>query len=345
MSLERLTTLYVPHDSTDVYWNFGVESYFVEHLPEDCAVFLFWRTTPTLMLGKYQNVLSEININYAREHSLNLVRRMSGGGTIYTDLGGWQYSFIQPQREEEIEFSSFIAPVLAALRSLGIPAEFSGRNDIMVHGRKCSGNAQYKQKGVVVHHGSMLFDTNLDAIVQSTTVDDAKLISKGIASVRERVINLRDCLEPELSAKMDSAAFGRYMSETLSRLRASEQRGAELQVHTLSANEIAEINRLGDQLYRREEALWGRNPAFSIKNSERFPGGRVTLSLNVEHGHITDAALSGDFFGTLKEGELSRALAGCPYKREEVFKRLLETGIADKLYRITAEELTSLIKV
>lgn len=345
MSSEKLTTLYVPHDSTDVYWNFGVESYFVEHLPEGCAAFLFWRTTPTLMLGKYQNVLSEINLDYARENRLNLVRRMSGGGTIYTDLGGWQYSFIQPQQDEEIEFRSFITPVVTALRRLGIPAEFSGRNDILVNGRKCSGNAQYKQKGVVVHHGSLLFDTDLEAIVKSTSVDDKKLISKGIASVRERVVNLRECLSPEMSAAMDSAAFGHYMSETLSHLRSADAGGAEIRVHQISAEERAEMARLGDLRYRREDALWGKNPAFSLEQSERFPGGRVTLAVNVEHGLITEAALSGDFFGTLEEGEFSRAVAGVPYKREAVLERLRESGIDGKLYLITAEEIAFLIRV
>lgn len=127
--------IYIETGSTDVYYNFGLENYFAveKRLPD--TVFLFWRTTPTLMVGKYQNILEEINKPYADAHGIRLVRRMSGGGTIYTDLGGWQFTFIQHADAQEIEFHQYIAPVISALRELGVNAAFNGRNDLTIDGK------------------------------------------------------------------------------------------------------------------------------------------------------------------------------------------------------------------
>ena len=199
--------IYIETGSTDVYYNFGLEYYFTveKRLPE--TVFLFWRTTPTLMVGKYQNVLEEINKPYADAHGIHLVRRMSGGGTIYTDLGGWQFTFIQHREAGEIEFSQYIAPVIGALREMGVNAAFNGRNDLTIDGRKFSGNAQYRLGDCIVHHGSLLFDTDIEQMVASTTVDSYKIISKSIKSVRDRVTNISE----HLPAPMDAETFKETM--------------------------------------------------------------------------------------------------------------------------------------
>ena len=182
--------IYIETGSTDVYYNFGLENYFTveKRLPD--TVFLFWRTTPTLMVGKYQNILEEINKPYADAHGIHLVRRMSGGGTIYTDLGGWQFSFIQHREAGEIEFGQYIAPVIGALEEMGVTASFNGRNDLTIDGRKFSGNAQYRLGDCIVHHGSLLFDTDIRQMAEATTPDSYKITSKSIKSVRDRVTNI-----------------------------------------------------------------------------------------------------------------------------------------------------------
>ena len=135
--------IYIELDSTNVYENFGLEYYLaMEKLFEE-TVFLFWRTTPTLMLGRYQNLMEEINLPYVREKGIHLVRRMSGGGTIYTDLGGWQFSFIDRDRGEEIDFRGYLSPILNALEKLSVHGEYNGRNDLCIEERKFSGNEQY----------------------------------------------------------------------------------------------------------------------------------------------------------------------------------------------------------
>ena len=199
--------IYIETGSTDVYYNFGLEYYFSVEKRLSDTVFLFWRTTPTLMVGKYQNVLEEINKPYADEHGIHIVRRMSGGGTIYTDLGGWQFTFIQHKEAGEIEFHQYIAPVIDALREMGVHAEFNGRNDLTIDGKKFSGNAQYRLGDCVVHHGSLLFDTNIRQMVESTTVDSYKILSKSIKSVRDRVTNIAE----HLPAPMDADTFKECM--------------------------------------------------------------------------------------------------------------------------------------
>ena len=153
--------IYIETGSTDVCYDFALEYYFTLEKRLSDTVFLFWRTTPTLMVGKYQNVLEEVDKPYADAHGIRIVRRMSGGGTIYTDLGGWQFSFIQHRETGEIEFSQYIMPVLEALEEMGVHAAFNGRNDLTIQGRKFSGNAQYRLGGCIVHHGSLLFDTDV----------------------------------------------------------------------------------------------------------------------------------------------------------------------------------------
>ena len=199
--------IYIETGSTDVYYNFGLENYFTveKRLPD--TVFLFWRTTPTLMVGKYQNILEEINKPYADAHGIHLVRRMSGGGTIYTDLGGWQFSFIQHREAGEIEFGQYIAPVIGALEEMGVTASFNGRNDLTIDGRKFSGNAQYRLGDCIVHHGSLLFDTDIRQMAEATTPDSYKITSKSIKSVRDRVTNISD----HLPQPMDPETFKETM--------------------------------------------------------------------------------------------------------------------------------------
>lgn len=332
MSTIPYPLLYVPHESTDVFWNFGLESYFAEEkrLPDRC-VFLLWRTTPTLMAGRYQNILAEINGDYAREARITVVRRKSGGGCIYTDLGGWQFSFILPDPDKQIDFQRFTAPILAALNGMGIPASFNGRNDLVVDGRKFSGNAQYRAGGFTVHHGSILFASNIEEMVRSTTVADYKMLSKGIASVRERVSNLASWLPAGTSA----LAFRDRLAAAL--------KSPGIEDYRLSDAEIDHIREIGQREYADPAIIWGLNPPFSLELSGHFSGGHVQLSLNVENGLIRDASLQGDFFAEFSEADFAAALRGVPYGRESVAAALRAQGIEARLYQITAEDLASLL--
>lgn len=323
--------IYIETGSSDVYYNFGLEYYFTveKRLPD--TVFLFWRTTPTLMVGKYQNVLEEINKPYADEHGIKIVRRMSGGGTIYTDLGGWQFTFIQHKDAEEIEFQEYIAPVVDALKEMGVAAVFNGRNDLTIDGKKFSGNAQYRLEDCIVHHGSLLFDTDIEQMVAATTVDRYKILSKSIKSVRDRVTNIADHLPQAINPEaFKDCMVGHIMQGSTN-------------TYTLTPADDARIREIAVALFDNWEHIYGADPKFNIERTGRFAGGKMQFKIEVKRGIITNAAVYGDFFSTLDSTTICAALIGCRYERAAVLEALQSHGIDGAVYRISGEEMAGTI--
>jgi len=323
--------IYVDTGSADVCFNFGLEYYLTVEKQFPDTVFLFWRTTPTLMVGRYQNVPEEIDKSYADAHGIRIVRRMSGGGTIYTDQGGWQFTFIDPDAGQEIQFQRYIAPVIGALREMGVSAAFNGRNDLTVGGRKISGNAQYRLGGRVVHHGSLLFDTNLEEMAAATTVDRYKIESKSIKSVRERVTNIAE----HLPAPMDAETFKEKMVRHIL--------GPSGTVYVLTEADRTRAQAIGQERFARWECTYAQGPGFNIQREGRFPGGTMRFSLEVKKGVIRAAAVSGDFFATLDGETIAQAITGCRYERTAVREALERAGAEGAVYRVTAQEMAETI--
>lgn len=323
--------IYIETGSTDVCYNFGLEYYFAAEKPLEDTVFLFWRTTPTLMVGRYQNVPEEVDMAYAAAHQIRIVRRMSGGGTIYTDPGGWQFTFIDPSPEADIRFQQYISPVLLALGELGVRADFNGRNDLTIEGKKISGNAQYRLGGRTVHHGSLLFDTDLEQMAAATTVDRYKIQSKGIKSVRDRVTNIAS----HLPAPMPAEEFKERMVRRIL--------GEDGRVYSVTPEDEARIRTIGQEKFGSWESVYGRGPACSIQRTGRFPGGSMTFHLEVKRGVIRQASVSGDFFAAVDGEALGRALVGCRYQQEAVREALERSGMNGAVYRISAEEMARAI--
>ncbi|MCF2641676.1 lipoate--protein ligase [Roseburia hominis] len=325
--------IYIESGSTDPYFNFGLEYYLITEKMFDEPVFLFWQTTPTLMVGKFQNTLEEINLSYAKQHHLNIVRRMSGGGTIYTDMGGWQFTFIIPGKTQEISFGEYISPVIEALHNMGIAgASFNGRNDLVIDNKKFSGNAQYLYNGFTLHHGSLLFDTNIEQMVQSTTVDPYKIISKGIKSVRERVTNISEHLPHPITPK----EFKTQMIESI-------MGGAGYKTYILNDADRVRIEELAISKFKNWDCIYGRNPKCNITKTGHFVGGKLEINLEVTHGIICDCAIHGDFFGSLNHEELSKSLIGVKYEKEAIADAIAPFDIEHTLYQITPEEFLSCI--
>ncbi len=323
--------IWIETGSTDVYYNFGLEYYFTveRRMPE--PVFLFWQTTPTLMIGKYQNTREEIDLDYAKAHGIHIVRRLSGGGTIYTDEGGWQYSFITQGDAGEIDFQKYLAPVLKALRDLGVPAEFNGRNDLTADGRKFSGTAQYKLQNATVHHGSLLFDTNIEAMVRATTVDEYKLISKGIRSIRSRVCNLSEFLPEGMSA------------QKFKNLMVSAILGDRGSVYRVTPEDDARIRQLGDEKFRSWEAVYGHDPKFQMIRKKRFPGGQLRAALNVKKGKIDQIRFTGDYFSASDIQALEKRLQGVELRKEKLLPLVRESLSDGGIMGITPEQLVETI--
>lgn len=324
--------VYINNHCLDPYFNFGLEYYLTtEKLFEDSTVLLFWRTSPTLMVGKYQNTLEEINREHVEEKGIHLVRRMSGGGTIYTDLGGWQYSFISKDTGSKIDFKEYIGPVLSALKSLGITAEFNGRNDLVIDGRKFSGTAQYMHNGFVVHHGSLLYGTDLEEMVRSTNVPEHKILSKGIKSVRDRVTNISDHLKEPIGTEEFRELMVRHLM------------GENGSAYVLTPKDTERIQKLAKEKFNNWDCIYGKNPKCNMIRKGYFEGGNIEFKLDVTKGKITEVGIYGDFFGRLDQKDMEAALIGCRYSRDQIKAALESLDIEVSLYKISMEEILDTI--
>lgn len=315
--------LYVDTESFDPCFNFGVEVLFCERHPADEPVMLLWGTDPCVMLGRFQTLRAELSPEYVRCHGITVVRRLSGGGAIYTDRGGRQFSFIEPAGEE-ISFAPYMRRIAGALRDMGFPVEITGRNDMLLGGKKFSGNAQFRKGGMCVHHGSMLFDTDLEALAAATAPDPEKLISKGVQSVRERVCNLR----PADPLGRDVETFAKDLA---ARVADRSRR--------LTCQERAEAEEIAKAMFRDPGALYGRDPQCEIVRTRRFAGGTLTAEIGTKGGSITALHFSGDIFGD-DPAPLIRKLVGLPH-REESLRAAITVS---PFYKITAEDLIQLLK-
>ena len=321
--------IYVDSNSTSPYFNFALEEYLLtqKDLGDD-EIFLFWRTSPTVMVGRYQNTLAEINEPYVKKNNVNLVRRNSGGGTIYTDMGAWQFTFIQKNyKNEGIFFSKFTTPVVEALRAEGVDASFSGRNDLMIGNRKFSGNAQYIKDNAMLHHGSMLFDTDIKSMVEALSVSEEKIIAKGIKSVSQRVINVREAMGEGVT----SEDFRDIMLKSL--LKGSNK------IYKLTDEDIKAIEKISKEKFESWEWTYGRNPKFNLERAKRFKGGRVSFKLEVKNGIIEDCQIEGDFFGSGDIEDVEKSLIGCKYRKEDLKQVLDSLNVKSYFYKITADDL------
>ncbi|MFZ5974010.1 MAG: lipoate--protein ligase [Bacillota bacterium] len=324
--------IYIENNSMDPFFNFALEYYIMHELALEDDVFMFWRTEPTLMIGRNQNTAEEINSAYVKEKNIHVVRRISGGGTIYTDPDGWQFSFIiRGKPRSEIDFKLFAKPVLDALNDMGVPAYFSNRNDLLIDGKKFSGNAQCSTSRCMLHHGSLLFNTDLEELVRSLTVADDKIISKGIKSVRQRVTNILEHMEK----KIDTLEFKEIMLGYL--LKNVDG------TYELTPDDIKRVNEIADGKFRQWEWNYGESPKFEITKSNRFAGGKVEVNLNVDEGRIQDCKIYGDFFTYRDIDDICKALIGCAYREEDIRNALEKIHASDYFYLITLDELISCI--
>ena len=325
---------YLDLPGTDASRNLAVEQYLFETLPGDRSCLMLWQNRRAVILGKYQNAHTELNGAYILEHEVQVVRRLSGGGAVYHDLGNLNFTFItDAESSGRVDLGLFCRPVADVLRSLGVPAELNGRNDICVEGKKCSGNAQYVRHGRVMHHGTLLFDSDLDAVSQALRVDADKLRSKGVASVRSRVTNLRPYLDPTVD-----------MRQFRSLLLRGLLRGADGEALALTAADDEEIERIKQERYDRWDWNYGLSPAGNLSKTQRIEGcGTVTATIGVEHGSLTALSFSGDFFSTEEPQLLALRLIGLPFREEALAAALERESPSLYFSGMTSEALLRLL--
>lgn len=298
-------TYYLETGSRSPYYNLAFEEYVLTHRTEGDYL-LLWQNDNTIVVGQNQNTEAEINRPFVEEHHINVVRRSTGGGAVYHDLGNLNYSFITDVGEtQQLAMQRFTAPVVAALKGLGLNAEASGRNDILVEGRKVSGTAQRITRGRILHHGTLLFDSDPGAVAGALNVDPTKFQSKASKSVRSRIGNIREFLKTD----MELPAFWEYLKTFFA--------GSGIVNDSLTPEELTEVERLKTEKYDTWEWNFGRSPKYNVTNKHRYEAGAVEVQAAVEKGLITEIVFYGDFLATQSLSPLTEALKGCSFRRED----------------------------
>ena len=319
---------------TDPIINLATEVNVLKHIPADASYFLFYINAPSIIIGKNQNTLEEINKPYIDANNIKVVRRLSGGGSVYHDLGNLNFSFITADDGNSFHnFKKFTQPIVDALNEMGIAAELSGRNDIHVGERKISGNAQFSQKGRMFSHGTLLLNSDIDEVVNALKVSDAKIASKGIKSIRSRVANINEFLTSPLS--MDE--FKKIL------LNAIFKEQGQVDEYLLTENDWETIHQISREKYQQWDWNYGASPNYNIIKSKRFPSGTVEVRLDIHKGQIEKASIFGDFFGLGEVNEIEKALQGIQYERASIVNALKQINVQHYLGQITKEEFISLL--
>ena len=272
---------------------------------------MLWRNAPAVIVGRHQNTAAEIDHDFVRERGIAIIRRITGGGAVFHDLGNVNFSFVHLGRSAGgLDFARFTTPILEALQALGVECSFGGRNDLVVGGRKFSGNAQHIEGDRVLHHGTLLFDSRLDDLVGALRPDPLKFQGKVQKSVPARVCMLKEYL-PLLDAEGFMRLLFTYMLQTLPGIR-----------RDLSGEEESAIAKLAHTRYESWEWNFGRSPAYGFVRRTRILAGTFDVRLDVKQGIIRAACVRGDFFAPRSVEELESLLQGCPHEREALRMRL-----------------------
>ncbi len=327
--------LFVDNENTfDPHINLALEEYLLRNIALDDEILLFYINAPSIIIGRNQNTLEEINVEHVQVKGIHVVRRLSGGGAVYHDLGNLNFSFIAPNLGGSFSnFAKFTAPVIRVLNKMGVKAELSGRNDILVDGRKISGNAQYIAGARMVSHGTLLYDSDLSHVSAALRVRASKIESKGIKSIRSRVANITEFLyNPP-----DIAEFRRILLEGIF---AGEKSIPQYQLTTADWDAV---HALSNSRYQTWEWNYGRSPSFNIQKTQRFAGGEVNARLDVEKGLIKSIKFYGDFFGQQDVAELEGLLLGARYQPDTLRERLSGVEISRYFGGVGLEELLELL--
>lgn len=277
--------LLINNTNTNAYFNLAMEEYFLKNTNED--IFLLWQNENSIIVGKNQNTLSEINYDYVKENNIKVVRRLSGGGAVFHDLGNINFTFISCNDNSFSDFKKFTMPIVEALKELNVHAEFSGRNDLLIDGQKFSGNAQYNYKNKVMHHGTLLFSSEINDLSNALKVKPSKFQGKSVKSVKSRVTNISSHLDKEMTV----LEFKDYLMDFINK------RDDNSHFYELNDKDIESINKLVEEKYSTWEWNFGYSPKYSLNNELKYPGGNVEFSLDVHDGLIKDIKFFGDFFG------------------------------------------------
>ncbi|NDV19457.1 lipoate--protein ligase [Pseudodesulfovibrio sp. JC047] len=318
---------YIHNQCLDPAFNLAAEEWLLTNSETD--IFMLWRNKPAVIVGRNQNTVAEIDESFVQERDIPVIRRLSGGGAVFHDLGNINFTFITHGKPSEgLDFERFTKPIQEALQTMGVQCVFSGRNDLLIDGKKFSGNAQHFHQGRILHHGTLLFTADMTDLSGALRVDPEKYRDKAVKSVRSRVTNIASHLQTPMT-----------VTDFLDRLMDNVSNGSAPETRHLTKEEIIHISALADTRYRTWAWNFGASPAYNFSKRTRTPGGLLDVNLFVKKGKILTARLFGDYFGVKDIGPLEAMLVGTPHTRTAVQDRLATVQLEQYLHDVTLDTL------
>lgn len=318
--------------NTDPAFNLAAEEYVLKNFTDE--VFMLWRNANAIIVGKHQNTLSEINSEYVNEKKIKVIRRLSGGGAVFHDLGNLNFTFIMNgEGEKLIDFRKYTLPILEVMQKLDIPARFEGRNDLTIDGRKFSGNAEHIHRNRVLHHGTLLFSSLMSDLTQALNAKPEKFQDKSVKSVRSRVTNISEHLKQPL----DVMGFASLIMEHIMEMY------PDAKDYSYTDSDITAINNLKEEKYDTWEWNYGYSPVYNYMQSLKTNGGTVEVSMDVDRGIIKDLKFNGDFFNKRDISELENLLINRKHDLETISDLLNDHAIEEYFIGASKKELLKLL--
>ncbi len=320
--------LCIERNITDPYFNLAAEEYVLKEFGDE--VFMLWRNEPCIIVGKHQNTLAEINLDYVTEHKIPVVRRITGGGTVFHDLGNLNFTFVKNgENDKLVNFRKFTEPIIEVLQKIGIEAKFEGRNDLTIEGRKFSGNAEHVHKNRVLHHGTLLFSSELSNLSKALKVDPSKFQDKAVKSVRSRVTNISE----HLKMPMDVIGFKDLIQNHLN------EKFRDITFYQFSEEDKTKIYELVKTKYNTWEWNFGYSPQYNFMRQFKADGGNIEVNLEVKNGIIEKAKIYGDYFSLRDTAEIEELLVNQPHNPEIISQKLANIDIDLYFKHVTKDEL------
>ena len=314
---------YLLNGSTDPYFNMAHDEYCLENLPLRKPVFYLWQNRPSVIIGQNQNAYTEVNLRYLEDNGIALARRVTGGGAVYHDLQNLNFTIMGRAQQLEDEDPEYAQTLAACLRTLGVDAQISGRNDILVGGRKISGFAKRVWKDRILVHGTLMYDVDLEKLSKALDCPESKLHAAGIASVKSRVANLKDLLPwiKDIS----------HLKACLQEIMAG--RDSLIEINATPVEELAKTK------FATWEWIYGRSPAAGFERRLRLACGTVQAICSVDKGKLTGLEFGGDFLGGLPSEELAAKLIGCRYEKNALLEALKGLNVGAYFDSVGPQEL------
>lgn len=332
--VQKTLMIIIDSPSHNAFFNIASEEYLLKRFPEE-DILLFYINAPSIIIGKFQNTLAEINLDYVNDNNIKVVRRLSGGGAVYHDLGNLNFSFHTKASDKDFsDFETFTKPVVQLLNKLGVPAKLEGRNDLLVDGKKFSGNAKTIKSKKMIQHGTILINSEMSVLADALKVNPLKFVDKAVKSNRARVTNLIDYLPKGTTTESFKQLF-------IEEIKASN---ADVSEYSFDEQDIAAIEKLAMEKYSTWEWNFGFSPDYNFKKANKIPAGFIEVHLDVHKGHIEQAKIFGDFFASNPIEELESKLIGIKHEQDSLKELFNSIDIKAYFGKVTLEEVLDIFK-